>query len=99
MPPDKTILIEKISDVRQTSEIYSMSFKNRHLLEKDGVIKPCGCFQCLKTFKSDEVVNWVDFEETALCPYCATDSVVPYLTDPYSLKIMHNSYFFYSENL
>ena len=38
----------------------------------------CGCFHCLKTFDSAEVVEWIEDSSsfTALCPYCCIDSVI-----------------------
>jgi len=38
--------------------------------------KKCGCFYCLKTFSPNEIEDWVDGGETALCPYCRIDSVI-----------------------
>jgi NAD-dependent SIR2 family protein deacetylase len=37
----------------------------------------CKCFYCLKSFHSNEIEEWIDKEETALCPYCGIDSVLP----------------------
>ena len=42
----------------------------------------CGCFYCLFTFPPSSIVEWVDFDDdgvgqTALCPRCGIDSVVP----------------------
>lgn len=37
----------------------------------------CGCFYCLKTFPVTEIEEWIDDGETALCPKCGIDSVVP----------------------
>ena len=45
---------------------------NRRLLEHD---KRCGCFHCLKVFDTKEL-EWVDFDLTALCPYCGIDAVI-----------------------
>ena len=45
---------------------------NRRLLEHD---KRCGCFHCLKVFDTKKL-EWVDFDLTALCPYCGIDAVI-----------------------
>lgn len=45
---------------------------NIRLLEHD---KRCGCFHCLKVFDTKEL-EWVDFDLTALCPYCSIDAVI-----------------------
>ncbi len=41
----------------------------------------CGCFYCCRTFRPDEVREWVDdnaagIGQTALCPNCGMDSVI-----------------------
>ena len=41
----------------------------------------CGCFYCCATFRSGEVLDWVDEDEhevgqTAVCPKCGIDSVI-----------------------
>lgn len=39
----------------------------------------CGCFRCLRTYPPSEIKAWVhrDDDDTALCPYCSVDSVLP----------------------
>lgn len=39
--------------------------------------KQCGCYSCQRIFSTDEVEDWADNGETAICPYCGTDAVVP----------------------
>ena len=39
----------------------------------------CGCFYCLKTFATSEIVEWVEEPSggrTAVCPHCGIDSVL-----------------------
>jgi hypothetical protein len=36
-----------------------------------------GCFYCLCMFKPHVIREWIDDGETALCPLCAVDSVLP----------------------
>lgn len=36
----------------------------------------CGCFYCLKMFDPKLIVDWCDNGQTAICPYCGTDSIV-----------------------
>ena len=38
--------------------------------------KLCGCFHCKKTFLPTEIKEWVDDDDTALCPKCGIDSVL-----------------------
>ena len=36
-----------------------------------------GCFYCLSVFAPAEVVEWIDDDDTALCPHCGIDAVLP----------------------
>jgi hypothetical protein len=36
----------------------------------------CGCFYCLTTFRPDEITEWVDEGQTAICPNCPVDAVI-----------------------
>lgn len=56
--------------------------KQAHLLSsehRDAVDSSalCGCFYCVTTFKPEHIVEWCDSGETALCPRCGIDSVLP----------------------
>ena len=49
---------------------------SRHRAELEGSDK-CGCFYCLSTFASSEIVDWLEEGDgTALCPRCGIDSVI-----------------------
>jgi len=48
--------------------------KNQDLLLKSD---KCGCFYCGKIFSPTLIEEWIDEGETALCPYCDIDSVIP----------------------
>ena len=43
----------------------------------------CGCFFCLNIFKPKEIEEYIevdtpiDYDGTAICPYCGVDSVIP----------------------
>ena len=55
---------------------HEKSFKNMSALKKDQL---CGCFYCLKIFRSSEIKESIPEEgggETALCPYCGIDAVL-----------------------
>jgi hypothetical protein len=56
-------------------EAHRLSFNNMSELK---VIQKCGCFYCTEIFMSDEIVDHIDDEPygTAICPYCAIDSVI-----------------------
>ena len=36
----------------------------------------CACFSCFKTFGPDDIADWVDHGETAVCPHCGYDAVL-----------------------
>ena len=47
-------------------------------------IKPdteCGCFYCLSVFKGEDIRTWADKGETAMCPVCGIDTVLPGVSD------------------
>ncbi|MEH6993745.1 cytoplasmic protein [Neobacillus drentensis] len=54
-------------------EAHRFSSHHRKDLERDQV---CGCFHCLKIYSPSEITEWVDDDDTALCPYCGIDSVL-----------------------
>lgn len=58
------------------------AMKNRnHIRER------CGCYKCLEIFPSEEIKEWTDQNQTALCPKCGVDSV---LFDEGSFEILKN---------
>ncbi len=67
----------------QLRAIHRLSSNHRELIAKSSL---CGCFYCEKMFKPPEIRAWVDrsdpvesdgLGQTALCPYCGIDSVIP----------------------
>jgi hypothetical protein len=36
----------------------------------------CGCFYCRRIFGREKIKEWVDDDDTALCPHCGIDSVL-----------------------
>lgn len=52
---------------------HRFSSKHRKELEKDS---ECGCFYCLAIFSPKEITEWVDNEDTAICPRCGIDSII-----------------------
>jgi uncharacterized paraquat-inducible protein A len=58
----------------------------------------CGCFHCRKTFEPSKIDEWVDDEETAMCPRCGIDSVIGDASgfpavEPEFLSAMHRLWF------
>ena len=39
--------------------------------------KKCGCYYCCGIFDAKEVKSFIDEGETALCPVCGVDAVIP----------------------
>lgn len=35
------------------------------------------CYCCIKSFPSTDIIDWVDYGRTAICPRCGVDAVVP----------------------
>lgn len=42
----------------------------------------CGCFYCCRIFEPKLIVEWIDSGQTALCPVCGIDSVLPTALNP-----------------
>ena len=78
----------KQSDVRQAALV---SMKNR---DRITLSKSCGCYHCMKAFLKEEIKEWTDASETALCPYCHVDAIIPDSTgiplDKESLNKIHD---------
>ncbi|WP_412766081.1 cytoplasmic protein [Shouchella miscanthi] len=54
-------------------DAHRFSSRHRAELEQDRV---CGCFFCIKVFDPKEIYEWIDDNQTAICPYCGVDSVI-----------------------
>jgi hypothetical protein len=61
----------KETEVRQ-APILAMKNKDR-IAESNR----CGCYHCLKTCSAEEITEWTDGSETALCPHCSVDALIP----------------------
>jgi len=68
-----------------TNKAPILAMKNREALAATNI---CGCFNCLKIFKPSDIVSWTDFGETALCPNCDRDMVLPNV-DETTLSAIH----------
>ncbi len=55
-------------------EAHSFSSKHRDIVEQSGA---CACFHCFEAFSPSEIQDWIDDGQTALCPKCGVDSVLP----------------------
>jgi hypothetical protein len=52
----------------------SFAMHNRGMVESSRTV---GCYFCGKIFKPAEITEWVDKADTAICPYCEVDAVLP----------------------
>ena len=68
------------------------AMKNRNHLQGS-----CGCYFCLAIFPATNITQWTDQSQTALCPLCGVDSVLPedcgISLDEETLKQIHNHWF------
>ena len=51
-----------------------LAMHNKALLEK---VSECVCYYCCKVYQPSEIKEWVDKNDTALCPHCGIDAVLP----------------------
>ncbi len=54
-------------------QAHDCATRNRAQLEKSAL---CGCFYCKRIYAPGEIHQWVDENNTAVCPYCSVDSVI-----------------------
>jgi hypothetical protein len=75
-------------------ELKEIHKKSSYHLEEIDKSLICGCFYCLKTCNPSDVVEWTDGGETALCPHCGIDSLLPEeFVATSTLKEMRKYYF------
>jgi hypothetical protein len=63
-------------------EITTLNYCHRAHFKLNGRIKPVseyGCYYCGEVYELAQhpIVEWVDGEQTALCPICNIDAVIP----------------------
>jgi hypothetical protein len=63
----------KLSWTKDPITAHKWSVRNRSDLQKSNL---CGCFHCLGMFPPNEIQDWTDDGETALCPKCGVDAVI-----------------------
>jgi len=81
--------------IKKLEALHEKSRNNKKLIAN---VK-CGCFNCLETFESSAVVDFIDNSNTALCPRCGVDAVLASDTKVTvtiaMLTAMHKHYFSY----
>jgi hypothetical protein len=80
------MLIEKLQQTHHDSS------RHRALIERSKLV---GCFYCRQTFPPSEIKGWIDDGETAVCPKCGIDSILPDSVDlsPDFLRAMYDHWF------
>ena len=58
---------------KELQELHKKSDNNRKELLASEI---AGCFYCLSTFNPLTIKEWIDDNQTALCPNCGIDSVI-----------------------
>ena len=58
----------------QYERLHAYTSHNKELISTS---KKCYCFHCMRKFDSIEVKKYIDNWQTALCPRCGIDVVIP----------------------
>ncbi|HEY9789375.1 MAG TPA: cytoplasmic protein [Candidatus Obscuribacterales bacterium] len=81
-------------DREQLEDAYKGATSNKQSLAES---KLCGCFFCLKIFSPNLIERYLAAEDTAICPFCQIDSVLPATNQtwvsPEFLAAMHKFWF------
>lgn len=71
-----------VSAVNDTDDVliqaHKHSMHNRPFLTGQA---RCGCFHCLEFYSVNEIMDWTDDGQTAICPRCGVDAVLSTCTD------------------
>lgn len=78
----------------KVKRLHAYSSNNKDLIEKS---EYCYCFFCKKKIESNQIVRYLENEDTALCPYCGVDSIIPdcvdVVIDDKTIDNMYNYWF------
>lgn len=83
-------------DSKYLENIHKFSFQNKnHLIFES---QKCGCFHCMHIFLAKDIEHWTDRGDTAICPNCKVDSIVPNIPEYlpisfYLLNSLNKKYF------
>lgn len=84
----------KISNPNEDLQAMSkLSIRHQDLIKKS---KTVGCYYCCTIYPSANIQEWCDDGDTALCPNCSIDSVLPDYSVVLSTKFLqelHDYYF------
>jgi hypothetical protein len=73
--PEQAVLQEPF-DFSLIKQSHKNCMSNRKKLEESDL---CGCFYCLAIYNPSEIEEWIEDkdDDTAICPHCHTDAVLP----------------------
>jgi hypothetical protein len=66
--------------------VEEFSKRSIHNAKQVAESKECGCYFCLRVFPSEEILEFIDNGDTAICPFCNIDAILPNFTDKEALK-------------
>jgi hypothetical protein len=71
--------------------IHHYTINHRKLIEQ---YKFCVCTYCLYEYNMDKIKDWCDNNNTAICPYCWVDSVLPspFMCNLYTVEQVMNDH-------
>ena len=72
-----------------TKKVHKLSSNHRELIK---VANKATCFYCFNSIKYEDIADWIDNDNTAVCPCCGVDSVVPNITSNL-IKHINKEYF------
>ena len=58
----------------QLQKLHAYSSHNKKLID---TADKCYCFYCKSSMQKDEIKNYIDDGQTALCPKCEIDAIIP----------------------
>jgi hypothetical protein len=70
------------------NEAGNISFKNRSDLQDIN-----SCYFCRSYVKKEDIEEFTDSNQTAICPVCGIDSIIPFEVDKETLKLMKHEWF------
>ena len=59
---------------QKLEKLHAYCTNNKKLIERSD---KCYCFHCKKTIDGNEIIRYLTEEDTAFCPYCGVDAVIP----------------------
>ena len=81
--------------MKTITHIHDLSMRNRDLIKLAG---EAVCFSCQEYSAFSEIVEYTDQNETAICPACGIDAMIPTITPNLVQELYNHSWQTDSEN-